>query len=300
MKKGLTCLLAVFLLLNLTACSETTEASGQVQMQYRTLTYTSEYLSDGVVTSSERYEYSYNDQGQLTLSRYYENEEEISCTAWEYDASGNAVKKATESAEGTSTVEYEYLLNDRRDILTCETYTDGVLTFFETYTYREDGSLLSKTNLALDNGCTLGIQSDQYAYDDAGNLVQCIRWFGDAERRYVSEYTNGDLTKSTAYHADGTVSESTTYAYFYDDKGKPTKTVRYHDDGSIDGSAEYVWDETGLIQTELHYDADGNLLPNKIVTTYDEYGNPVMEERYRENGLYWRTTSTYEPIQNVQ
>ena len=63
---------------------------------------------------------------------------------------------------------------------------------------------------------------------------------------------------------------------------------------------EYTWDDTGRVQTEMSYYADGTPRNHFDVFTYDEYGNQIMQERYQDGEVYWRISYVYEQLKAAE
>ena len=59
---------------------------------------------------------------------------------------------------------------------------------------------------------------------------------------------------------------------------------------------EYTWDETGRVQTKKHYSADGTFQNDYNVYTYDEYGNKIMNECYRDGEVHLITYYVYQQL----
>lgn len=296
MKRNFTAVLLLLLFLFCTACAAEPE---ETPNSYREVSHTSEYLTDGVITGTDHYEYSYNDLGQLVLSIGYENGTETSRATLEYDEHGNMIRKVTVSEEGTSVLENKFTLDDHSRILRQESYTDGILTRIDEFTYDRQGNEISHSYTGKSAGHEDDVRHYTKTYDRKGNLTgQTLRWNFNNEY-YIWEYENGLETKKTTYHAD-TDEVLEYWAKTYDESGFLTRESRHSADGTQGLRHEYIRDESGLVATRITYDAEGNPSNQTDIFTYDEYGNKLMQERCRDGQVYWRISSTYERIEPTE
>lgn len=296
MKRNFTAVFLPLFFFFLTACAAEAAESPNT---FREISYTSEYLTDGIITSTDHYEYSYNNLGQLILSIGYENGTETSRAALEYDEHGNMVRKVTVSKEGTSVLENRFTLDDQDRICRQESYTDGILTSIDEFTYDRQGNEISHSYTGKSVGHEDDIRHYNKTYDNEGNLTrQTMRWNFNNEY-YIWEYSDGLETKKTTYNAN--TDEVVEYwENTYDENGFLIKESRHSANGTPGLCHEYTRDETGLVVTRRTYDANGNPNSHTDIFTYDEYGNKLMQERCRDGQVYWRISSTYELIEPTE
>ena len=87
------------------------------------------------------------------------------------------------------------------------------------------------------------------------------------------------------------------WIYTYDEKGNLLRKARYDAEDNLSYYNEFTWDDTGMVKTEMSYNADGTPANHFDVFTYDEYGNQIMQERYRDGEVYWRISYVYEMLE---
>ena len=75
---------------------------------------------------------------------------------------------------------------------------------------------------------------------------------------------------------------------------------RYDGEDYLSYYNEFTWDDTGLVKTEMSYNADGTPRDHSDIFTYDEYGNQIMQERCIDGEVYWRITYVYEMLDPMQ
>ncbi|MCR2037679.1 DNRLRE domain-containing protein [Adlercreutzia caecimuris] len=167
-------------------------------------------------------------------------------TRYNWDELGNLVEKGYDDANEQPVV-YAYDAEGR--VLSRSDGTGEAL--FE----RDDlGRIIAETDGA---GKRIG-----YAYDDAGNLARV-------------DYPDGSQV-SYAYDKEGNLIEvrapEGVYAYIYDAANRPIALDR--PDGS---GTTYVYDQEGRLTCLTHKEAAGATV-SSFEYTYDEEGNPIVEE----------------------
>lgn len=293
--KRIAFLLTAILLFFLSGCGKEPEDAA---VQYHTTSYTSEYLIDGVVASTSFYQNFYNDAGIHTHTVHYEDGIEIDTSHYEYEEYGNPVKIVTVSEDGEKTTDFVYTLDDQQRILRKEEYTNGLLFLIEEISYDKSGNKLSHTLSTGYGEADKRVSVTEYTYNWRGDLVQTKTTDRDTGCYGITDYEDGKQIQYTSYDASGKRTDYETR--FYDSDGFFCKWIRYNSDDTIHHSCDRIWDETGMILTELHYNPDGTLTNHKDVFTYDEHGNQLMQERYKDGEVYWRISHTYEPIPETE
>ena len=138
-------LLMVVLLFILTGCSQKEESVPTFVMTE----YNQEFMKDGVVTGTDCYTYSYNEDGLAIYRERYQDGSLFSCTSWEYDDYGVLRKEESLFADGDNSVaKYD----EWGAILTSERYENGRKCIVEF----------------LDAG---GYEYVITYYDEAGNVI---------------------------------------------------------------------------------------------------------------------------------
>lgn len=289
--KKMTAFLLSFALLTLSGCAaEETNA----EPQFRQNTYTSEYLTDGNVVSVFRAESTYSSEGALTGWVEYEDGLKTKNASYEYDENGNLLRYTVTSDTESVVNEMQYVLDDQKRILRKEEYRNGTLAYSEENSYDTKGRITASTMTYDSDDGSQGITQREYTYNWRGELEQCKTTRIPNGNYSLMTYENGMEHQLTQFDAQGVMTEYV--SYIYDDAGFHSQWIRCGSDGTVEHTCKRIPDETGLVITELHYDAKGFQTNHHDVFTYDEYGNLLMQERYEDGEVYWRISYTYEKI----
>ncbi len=282
----------------------------------------------------EHYVYTYDSQGRLLTGKTESYYTGMTFDEYTYDAAGNILTyhtgndlyqyyyQYTYDAKGNMIVEdldngrivYNYEYNDVGQVvhyyvapltelshqcfytydakgnLISERFGDdyyGYSTF--TYTYDEHNNVLTQTSdgvLAL---------SYEYKYDAAGNIIYYKEQNG---KNYFEETydSNGNLLEKYEYEYDGSTTRD---VYIYDAQGRQVRneytSCTYY--GYVEGNTPLI---TLYVTTDTTYDADGNVLQEKVVVsgegtdvtsttivdyTYDANGNAVQQKITTDDGV---------------
>lgn len=187
-----------------------------------TFTY---YTSDGVEFSSINYYYNSDNQ----LSRYEQTNTALSYTfisKYTYNSDGkiDTITKYKDSTE-VGNITYEYLANGN---IKKTTYDDTSGKSYVAEEYNSDGKL-SQTTLTYDASEQETVT--KYTYMSNGNVQ--INYYSNGTlqpQKLIQEYSDGNLTKTSTYDADGNLSQKTTIEY---SEGKKTKTYTYMADETL-------------------------------------------------------------------
>ena len=202
--------------------------------------------------------YSYTEEGWLAQVDSYLDGNWESTQVFSHDAYGNVYGTTTTSADGTSSYgESKLTLDDQhRPILEASYNPDGTLFSTQETTYDAHGNILQRVTTRV--GALDGkdwTDTVQWQYDAKGNPIrQDICWNDGSASYILYDYQDGRLVKETSY-----------------DVNRPDRATEYK---------EYTYDETGLVQTRQDYDKNGQLVL-RCVTTFDEYGNELTIDTYR-------------------
>ena len=287
-------LLMVTLLLFLSGCT----AKEETGPKFIQTSCNQEFLTDGVVTGTDVDLYTYNDEGQAIYSERHQNGSLVSQTSWEYDAYGNPVRIITEE-NGTvvQVTEYKNSLDEAGRILHQEMYMNGVLCSEDEYTYDEKGNELThEYNWYSEDEAISDWRKYTKTYNRKGELTQQTLHWNFNEEYIIWDYEDGLNVRQTSYESE-TDKVVEYWAYTYDEKGNELRKSRYDGADNLSYYTEYTWDDTGLVKTEMSYNADGTPRNHFDVFTYDEYGNQIMQERYRDGEVYWRISYVYEMLE---
>ena len=199
---------------------------------------------------------------------------------------------------GTQTTHYVYEYNEDWSTGTITTYVDGELESFVTYEHTETGYITRGTQDGVEDVMEVvitkdeagnAIHTEQYlngqlsstadsTFDDQGNMLTYDTYVvaADLHLHQKTEYdAQGNKVRMTA---DNGYAVSVT-EYTYDSQGR-LKTESIPDSNT---RTEYTYSDDGKVQTALYYDENGELT-NKSITTYDEYGNSLLQENYDAEG----------------
>ena len=289
MKK--TILLFTSLLFILCGCATAKEP----EQKFVATAYTQEYLNDGIVTGTDHYSYTYNDAGFMISSEHHQNDLLLSQESYEYDEFGNLVKVIAESNDAVETTEYKYTMDEEGHILRREENRDGELCFVAEFTYDKKGNELTQEQTSFSKNEDPYWRKYTKEYNRKGELIrETLDWNFNWEY-IIWDYEDELCIRQTAYNKGNDKIEEY-YVNTYDEKGNLIRESQYDAADNLKRYTEYTWDETGRVQTKKHYSADGTLQSHSSVVTFDEYGNEIMRENYRDGELYMKTYYTYEQL----
>lgn len=97
------------------------------------------------------YDHAYDDEGNITCTRYLENGEEYKKSEFTYDANGNMASRQNYDDEGIKSGYFEYEYDaDGRMLKEHKFNSWGEPSSTTQYTYDDDGNLLQKTTVGVD------------------------------------------------------------------------------------------------------------------------------------------------------
>lgn len=288
-------LLAVLLIL-LTGCSQKEESAPIFIMTENN----QEFLEAGVVTGTDCYIFTYNEDGLAIYGERHQDGSLLSTTSWEYDEFGNPVKITTEENDTVEISEYKNTLDQDGRILRQEMYQNGTLTSADVYTYDEKGNELThEYNWYSENEEMSDWRKYTKTYNRMGELTQQTLHWNFNDEYIIWDYEDELCVRQTTYEAE-TDKIVEYWLYTYDEKGNEIKQSRYDAADNLEFYTEYTWDDTGRAQTKKNYNADGTPRNHFDVFTYDEYGNQIMQERYQDGEVYWRISYVYEQLKAAE
>ena len=283
--------LLLSLLLLLCGCGQ---QEAEPETEFQMLTHTDEYYTDGVLRTSSHITYTYNEKGLAIQSTQYDDGVLSSSTDYEYDENGNLTRHVIHTDDRESVTTFTYTLDDRGNILRMESYVDGRLDYMEENTYDARGFLKTRTETTLWEDGEQDVRTRTFVYNWRGELKQSKNHFAPHGSYHLTTFQDGREYQTTYFDAKGAVTNY--FTHYYDDTGFEYQWVRCGAEGTVEHTCKREKDETGLVITELHYDAAGALDNYYDVYTYDEYGNQLLRERYENGEVYWRIYQTYEQI----
>ena len=253
-----------------------------------------EHLHDGVLTGTDNYIYTYNEDGLAIYEEYYQDGDLFSTASWEYDEFGNTVTITREENGTVQITEYKNTLDKDGRILRQEMYLNGVLSSVDEYTYDRRGNELTHTyNWISENEEMADWRKYTKTYNFKGDLTRETLHWNFNDEYIIWDYEDELCVRQTSYETE-TDKITEYWTYSYDEKGSLLRKSRYDEADNLSYYNEYTWDNAGLVQTEMSYNADGTPRNHFDVYTYDEYGNEIMQERYQDGAVYWRISYVYE------
>ena len=255
-----------------------------------------EFLDDGVVTGTANDIFTYNEDGLAVYSERYQDGVLVSKTIREYDDFGNPIKITTEENDTTQVIEYKNTLDKDGRILKQEQYQNGKLISLDEFTYDKNGNELThEYHFYSEIEGMSDWRKYTKTYNFKGDLTrQTLHW--DFNDEYIIWDYEDELCVRQASYETETDKLVEYWIYTYDENGKQIRKSRYDDADNLEFYNEYTWDDTGLVQTEMSYNADGTPRNHFDVFTYDEHGNQIMQERYQDGAVYWRISNVYEKL----
>ena len=294
MKRTIAALLALMMLLCLTACGEKDEDENADSDKKPSTASTTkkeapsapewvlvqELGPQGEVLA----EYEYDQNGNQTAKRSYlmYSEELDTENSWEkvYDESGKVIEKYQLYQDGTSEREfgegsfYEY---DKNGNCVKEKIQSSFFLSYYEMTYDKDGKLTEKAY--YDDGTLRS--AIRYTYDEKGNC--------ETSREYEI-YDDEETIKWTS--AD-------TWNKEYNEKGQEIKCTHYGETGVERYRQEFAYDEKGN-QTEMRWYALNRLsMEDSWDKEYDENGNCVKQIEFGPDGTeYLKREYRYARFEN--
>jgi len=222
----------------------------QPENPYRLKKTTVEYYYRDKETFTWEFVDTYDENGWLVENQEFENGIADTKTLYEHDAYGNIIRTTSIQPDGSRDVSEEKLTLDEqhRVVYSASTWNGEPSATTETG-YNKDGQI---TKLYINRIGALHEEDWKSfvdrTYDRKGRLTrEDTRW-----------EPHDDNTSYTLYH-------------YEQDRLLRTETYKMEE---LDTYTDYTYDETGLVQTAVSFDANG-VKESKQITTFDEYGNEL-------------------------
>ena len=165
---------------------------------------------------------------------------------------------------------------------------ENVCVRADTYTYNEDGSLITIAKI-LENGQIY--QTWAYRYNADGDLDRIVTRDRNNEitMRNTYTYENGQRVSGTSSYTDGY-----TYEYTYNSEGRLASTLSHDENGEFAFRSEMLYDEEGRQIRQISRSEEGKIL-RTTEFEYDAEDNRIGDTDYNEfNEVESRTKFTYQ------
>ena len=211
-------------------------------------------------------EYSYDPAGIMKGLISYTSDMETSRTTFECDEHGNPVLQTAVSGDMTILTESENTYDETGNLVKkVDTVTrDGTVTDVREYHYNAEHKHTKVVNTSYgDNPYSI---TTTYEYDDHGNEISQTQENGTSVTSFTTEYE-------------------------YDESGNILKEIQKNTNGEVYTTVDYTYNTDGLLAESKSTTPASPL--RYTVTTYNEYGNPLVSESYDNDALTMRMTYTY-------
>ena len=211
---------------------------------------------------------------------------------YEYDKQNKISAEKILNADGTTTDKYSYEYDKLGQLVR---FNDAVENKTYTYTYDNNGNILTKSEYAYTTGdlgtatntTTYGYDTQwkdklttvgdkTIAYDNIGNPTSYLGAVLEWEGRQLTSYSNDEYT----------------FNYEYDENGMRYRTTITNKEDNSVGYLDYVWVDSKLISISFSSDE----LNQTVKYLYNDFDEPVGFVSTREDG----SVDTYYYLKNAQ
>ncbi len=211
---------------------------------------------------------------------------------YEYDKQNKISAEKTLNADGTTTDKYSYEYDKLGQLVR---FNDAVENKTYTYTYDNNGNILTKSEYAYTTG-NLGTATNTTTYGYDTQWKDKLTTVGDKTIAYdnignPTSYLGATLTwegrQLTSYSND-----EHTFNYEYDENGMRYRTTITNKEDNSVGYLDYVWVDSKLISISFTSDE----LNQTVKYLYNDFDEPVGFVSTREDG----SVDTYYYLKNAQ
>ena len=236
---------------------------------------------------SERYEYTYDDNGNIVCETYVvdassQNPTEVYTYTWEYDEAGNLVTyKMVYNNDNSFNTITEYKYDERGNLLDeyCRVYPEEENGFLGRITYEYDANnrVIKKMESYSEGEI---YQWETYEYDAAGNQVRTLIGYNTQSEASIEQKFEYDDRGNLIKHTNIQRGELAWYiVYEYDEEGRVLKKLEYNEKDELGKSYLYEYDKWGNeIQYEEAWQGEVQIRKNR---EYDENGIMIRMSNYR-------------------
>lgn len=257
MKKLIAALLALTLILSLTACGETEPQTETIYVQTQSV----RTIGEGVI----RTDYTYGKTGKPVTIKLYLND--ILYRSVAYRTSNGVSYMTVTDSNGESTTQTTNTVYDDQGRVSILEISVGATTVSRSkYVYDENDRVIKAETLTAS-----GTVTTVYEYDANGETIA----------QEVSD-TNDDSFARTEYT--------------YDERGYVTKECVLNKDGALVSASVYTYEgEQVRIQTKLN--SNEQPTGEVVRCEYDEHGNLVKEITYIDDEVAQTIVNVYEAME---
>ena len=165
---------------------------------------------------------------------------------------------------------------------------------------------------------TEGIKIQSTSFKENGNIIRDVHYNNAGKEEEVIEYKydgQGNLTEEQLYHAADDFSETRTYernesglllseklhyldgsadetSYLYDEAGNVREKIVRDDEGSIEREERYLWNETGQLLEENHFEYGEPVYSAKNIM--NDRGLVIESNRWQQDEGHSQTLTEYD------
>lgn len=286
-----------------------------------------EFLDNGVITGTNDYYYTFDEHGYTAVIEEYVDGLLSYRSFLKYDEFGNTTQVTMEKDGIVTTYDYQNTLDEDGRILRQEILNGDKLVSLEEHTYDKQNNEIHRRNTTwYDESSEPQWEDYTMTYDRKGIITRKERHRSYDKEYTVWEYEKGlsvfqfsyltetnQLTEKIGYTYDskGNKTSAITYnpvtdkitknwEFTYDAENRCIREYRYGKSGQLELYHEFTYDDTVRTKTKNTYNADGIMDTDYDIHTFDEYGNEILREMYRDGEVYWRIRYDYELIEAVR
>lgn len=225
-----------------------------------------------------RYEYDYDDVGNILVVRFIDEDGKRSeQERIKYDSCGRKIEKIEESWRTTWTYDSE------GNMVKCKTYdSDGALCGIITWTYDSEGRVVEEVRYSADKkGVLCLLDRSTYTYNDEGKLRYKSLYNSDNKEVSYFAYrydSQGRLIRRSLKCIEFSLCD-TIFTVDYTPEGK---TTRFVDEG-IGEEVVCKYDKSGRMLERIDREVDSSYVSEKQVWKYDDHGNEISSVYYEAN-----------------
>ncbi len=219
----------------------------------------------------------------LEYSMVYNEDGVIVEEKW-YDEYANATDIITYDSKGRNLSElyveenehYEYVYENDLLVLVKVTDLNGNPLREKSYEYDENGNMTSFLLVDLENGKTIDV--GEYVYDEKGRLLYESETYDAGAYAYSNEYAYDDADNLVLYKSTYNGEVMYWEEYEYNELKQRITTISYDPKGKIISVSSYAYKGIGKLVDELVVTDDQGNVTSSNSYQYDDRGNMITNE----------------------